>query len=49
MISFCNLVCEYVHKLCEEKSGGYKSKKLFLWLGQKNKINAYSHDADNSD
>ena len=33
MILFCNLVCVYVHKICEDKFGD--CKKLFSWLGQK--------------
>ena len=41
-------MCVYVHKICEEKSCG--GKKSFSWLGQKvnKKIDAYSHNADNS-
>ena len=33
MILFCNLMCIYIHKICEEKLGGCKN--LFSWLGQK--------------
>ena len=33
MILFCNLVCIYVHKICENKFGD--CMKLFSWLGQK--------------
>ena len=41
--------CVYVHKICDDKFGGFK--KLFSWLGQKvnKKIDgsdAYGHDAD---
>ena len=48
MILFCNLVCVYVHNICDDKFGG--CKKSFSWLGQKvnKKIDAYGHDADNS-
>ena len=33
MISFWNLVCVYVYKICEGKFGG--SNKSFLWLSEK--------------
>ena len=33
MILFCNLVCAYVHKICEDTFGD--CKKSFSWLGQK--------------
>ena len=49
MILFCNLVCVYVHKICDDKFGG--CKKSFSWLGQKvnKKIDDYGHDgADDS-
>ena len=46
----CNLVCVYVyvHKICEDKFGGYT--KSFSWLGQKinKKIDAYDHDDDDN-
>ena len=47
MILFCNLVCVYVHKICDDKFG--RLKKSFSWLGQKvnKKIDAYGHNADN--
>ena len=47
IISFCNLVCVYIHKICE-KFGC--CKKSFLWLGQKvnKKIDAQGHDANDS-
>ena len=43
MILFCNLLCVYVHKICEDKFGG--CKKSSSWLAQKvNKtIDAYDH------
>ena len=45
IILFCNLVCVYLHKICEDKFGG--CQKTFSWLGQKanKKIDAYGHDA----
>ena len=48
IILFCNLVCVYVHKICEDKFGG--CMESFPWLGQKvnKKIDAYGHDADYS-
>ena len=49
MILFCNLLCVYVHNICEDKFGG--CKKSFSWLGQKVNKNIdayYGHDADNS-
>ena len=41
IILFCNLMCVYVHKICEDRLGG--SQKSFSWLGQKvnKKIDAY--------
>jgi len=33
MILFCNLVCAYERKICDDKFGG--CKKSFSWLGQK--------------
>ena len=44
MISCCNLVCVYAHKICEKFDG---CKKSFSWFGQKvnKKIDAYGHDA----
>ena len=49
MVLFCNLVCVYVHKICDDKFGS--CMKSFSWLGQKvnKKIDAYGHDADDSD
>ena len=46
MILFCNLVCVYVHKICEDKFGSCKTS--FSWLGQKvnKKIDAYGHNAE---
>ena len=48
MILFCNLVCVYIHKTCEEKFGG--CKKLFSWLGQKvsNGSDPCGYDVDES-
>ena len=48
MILFCNLVCVYVYKICEDRFDGYKMS--FSWLGQKvnKKIDPYCHDADDS-
>ena len=43
MILFCNLVCVYVHKICENKFGG--CKKSFSWLGQKVNKNTSLHMA----
>ena len=37
MILFCNLVCVYVHKICDDKFGG--CKKSFSWFGQKGNKN----------
>ena len=33
IILFCNLVCIFIHKMCEDKFGG--CKKSFSWVGQK--------------
>ena len=33
MILFCNPVGVYVHKICEDKFGGWQT--TFSWLGQK--------------
>ena len=48
MILFCNLMCVYVHKICNDNFDG--SKKSFSWLGQKvnKKIDAYGHDTHDS-
>jgi len=45
---FCNLVCVYVHKICEDKFGGCKIS--FSLLGQKGnkKIDVYRHNANDS-
>ena len=48
MILFCNLVCAYESKICEDKFGG--CTKSFSSLGQKvnKKIDAYVRVADDS-
>ena len=48
MILFCNLVCAYGRKTCEDKFAGCKNS--FSWIGQKvNKnIDRYGRDADDS-
>ena len=48
MVLFCNLLCVWLHKICENKLGG--CKKSFSWLGGKvnKKIYEYGHNTDNS-
>ena len=50
MILFCNLMCIYVHKICEDKFGSCKKNFMVTpWVGQKvNQKCIDGHDADDS-